>query len=169
MVVIRSDPATTDAIHIAKYTFNLSHDRSGHVRMKVDDAEVPEGLYYTREHEWVKIENDICRVGITDYAQRSLHEIVYVDLPTIGKVLTQNAAFGTVESVKAVSEVYSPLAGEVVDRNEKLVNSPELVNQQPYGAGWIVIVKPSHLQEDLKVLLNPEAYAKFLQEIAKKK
>jgi glycine cleavage system H protein len=137
--------------------------------MKVDDTEVPEGLYYTREHEWVKIENDICRVGITDYAQRSLHEIVYVDLPTIGKVLTQNVAFGTVESVKAVSEVYSPLAGEVVDRNEKLVNSPELVNQQPYGAGWIVVVKPSHLQEDLNVLLNPEAYAKFLQEIIKKK
>ena len=137
--------------------------------MKVDDTEVPEGLYYTRKHEWVKIENDICRVGITDYAQRSLHEIVYVDLPTIGKVLTENASFGTVESVKAVSEVYSPLAGEVVDRNEKLVDSPELVNQQPYGAGWIVVVKPSHLQEDLNVLLNPETYAKFLQEITRKK
>jgi glycine cleavage system H protein len=137
--------------------------------MRVEDSEVPEGLYYTREHEWVKIENDRCRIGITDYAQKSLHEVVYVDLPAVGKVLVQNASFGTVESVKAVSEVYSPLAGEVAERNEKLVDSPELVNQQPYGAGWIVIVKPSRLQEDLKTLLNPEAYAKFLQEITKKK
>jgi glycine cleavage system H protein len=141
----------------------------GMQEMRVEDSEVPEGLYYTREHEWVKIENDRCRIGITDYAQKSLHEVVYVDLPAVGKVLVQNASFGTVESVKAVSEVYSPLAGEVAERNEKLVDSPELVNQQPYGAGWIVIVKPSRLQEDLKTLLNPEAYAKFLQEITKKK
>ena len=137
--------------------------------MKVDDTEVPEDLYYTKEHEWMKIENDKCRVGITDYAQNSLHEVVYVDLPNIGKVLAQNAIFGTVESVKAVSELYSPLSGEVVERNEKLVDSPELVNQQPYGSGWIVIVKPSRLNDDLKSLLNAEGYAAFLQEVTKKK
>ena len=137
--------------------------------MKVDDTEIPDGLYYTKEHEWLKIENDRCRVGITDYAQRSLHEVVYVDLPNIGKALTQNAIFGTVESVKAVSELYSPVSGEVVERNDKLVDSPELVNQQPYGAGWIVIVKPSRLQDDLKTLLDAKAYASLLQEVTKKK
>ncbi len=136
--------------------------------MKVDENEVPDDLYYTKEHEWLKIEKDMCRVGVTDYAQKSLHEVVYVDLPNLGKVLTQNALFGTVESVKAVSELYSPVSGEVVTRNEQLADSPELINQQPYGAGWILVVKPSHLQDDLKVLLTAEAYAKFLQEVTKK-
>ncbi len=137
--------------------------------MKVADSEIPESLYYTKEHEWMKVEDGKCRIGITDYAQKSLHEVVYVDLPNIGKTLTQNVTFGTVESVKAVSEVYSPVSGEVVERNEKLVGSPELVNQDPYGVGWIVIVKPSRLQEDLKSLLGAEGYAKFLLEVVKKK
>jgi len=137
--------------------------------MKAEDSEVPEGLYYTKEHEWLKIENDKCRIGITDYAQKSLHEVVYVDLPNVVKALTQNAAFGTVESVKAVSELYSPVSGEIVQRNEELVNSPELVNKQPYGTGWIVLVKPSRLQDELKALLNAQGYAEFLQEVAKKK
>ncbi len=137
--------------------------------MKVADSEVPEGLYYTKEHEWLKIENEKCRIGITDYAQNSLHEVVYVDLPNVGKTLTQNAIFGTVESVKAVSELYSPISGEIVERNEKLVDSPELVNQEPYGSGWILVVKPSHLDDDLKSLLNANAYGDFLQEVTKKK
>lgn len=137
--------------------------------MKIDDTEVPEDLHYTKEHEWMKIENEKCRIGITDYAQKSLHEIVYVDLPNVGKTLTQNAIFGTVESVKAVSELYSPISGEVVERNEKLVDSPELVNKQPYGGGWIVVVKPSRLNDDLNSLLDARAYANFLQEVAKKK
>ena len=137
--------------------------------LKVGDSEVPEGFYYTKEHEWLKVENGKCRVGITDYAQRSLHEVVYVDLPNVGKILTQDGVIGTVESVKAVSELYSPVAGEVVERNEKLVDSPELVNQQPYGAGWIVVVKPSHMHEDMKALLSVETYRKYLQEVAEKK
>ncbi len=137
--------------------------------MEVFDSVILEGLYYTKEHEWMKVENEKCRVGITDYAQKSLHEVVYVDLPNVGKGLTQNVAFGTAESVKAVSELYSPVSGEVSERNEKLLDAPELVNQDPYGAGWIVIVKPSRLQDDLKGLLNADGYAKFLQEVAKKK
>jgi glycine cleavage system H protein len=137
--------------------------------MKVDDSDVPEGLHYTKEHEWVKVENGLCRVGVTDYAQKSLHEVVYVDLPQLGKILSQNAAFGTVESVKAVSELYSPVSGDIAERNEKLVESPELVNQDPYGAGWVVIVKPSHLQEDMKALLSADGYAAFLKELTKKK
>ncbi len=137
--------------------------------LKVADSEIREGLYYTKEHEWMKLENEKCRVGITDYAQKSLHEVVYVDLPNVGKALTQNVTFGTVESVKAVSELYSPVSGEVVERNEKLVESPELVNQDPYGAGWIVIVKPSRLPDDLKTLMNAEGYVGFLEQITKKK
>jgi glycine cleavage system H protein len=137
--------------------------------LTVADSEIPGGLYYTREHEWMKIEDEKCRIGITDYAQKSLHEVVYVDLPNVGTALTQGVTFGTVESVKAVSELYSPVSGEVVDRNEKLVESPELVNQDPYGGGWIVIVKPSRLQDDLKVLLNQEGYVGFLAEVTKKK
>ena len=137
--------------------------------MKVDDSDVPEGLHYTKEHEWMKVENGLCRVGVTDYAQKSLHEVVYVDLPQLGKILSQNAAFGTVESVKAVSELYSPVSGDIAERNEKLLQSPELVNQDPYGAGWIVIVKPSHLQQDMRALLSADSYAAFLKELTKKK
>ena len=137
--------------------------------MRTGEYEIPEGLYYTKEHEWVKVENGKCRIGITDYAQKTLHEIVYVDLPSIRKVLTQNASFGTVESVKAVSEVYSPVSGEVVERNEKLINMPELVNQDPYGAGWIVVVKPSRLDDELGTLLTDSDYVKFLDELAKKR
>jgi glycine cleavage system H protein len=116
----------------------------------------------------MKVENGKCRVGVTDYAQKALHEVVYVDLPNVGKALTQNITFGTVESVKAVSELYSPVSGEVTERNEKLVESPELVNQDPYGAGWIVIVKPSRLPTDLQALLNAEGYVSFLEELTKK-
>jgi len=137
--------------------------------MRTGEYEIPEGLYYTKEHEWVKVENGKCRIGITDYAQKTLHEIVYVDLPSIRKVLTQNASFGTVESVKAVSEVYSPVSGEVVERNEKLINMPELVNQDPYGAGWIVVVKPSRLNDELNILLTHNDYVKFLEELVKKR
>ena len=137
--------------------------------MKVDDFDVPDELHYTKEHEWMMVDNGLCRVGVTDYAQKSLHEVVYVDLPQLGKSLSQNAAFGTVESVKAVSELYSPVSGDIAERNEKLVQSPELVNQDPYGAGWIVIVKPSHLQEDMRALLSAESYAAFLKEVTKKK
>ena len=136
--------------------------------MKIDDTEVPDDLYYSREHEWLKVEKDLCRVGITDYAQKSLHEVVYVDIPNVGKALTQNDLFGTVESVKAVSELYSPISGEIMSRNESLANSPELVNKEPYGAGWILVVKPSRLQDDLKALLKAGEYVTFLQEVAKK-
>jgi len=137
--------------------------------MKIGEYEILKGLYYTREHEWMKIENEQCRIGITDYAQKTLHEVVYVDLPAQGKVLTQNASLGTVESVKAVSEMYSPISGEVTERNESLVNSPEMVNQDPYGAGWIAVVKPSCLNDEVKILLSPNDYAEFLDQLVKKR
>jgi len=137
--------------------------------MKAAGSEVPEGLYYTKEHEWMRVENGNCRVGITDYAQKSLHEVVYVELPNAGTALVQGKVFGTVESVKAVSDVYSPINGVVSERNERLQDSPELVNQEPYGAGWLVLVKPSRLQDDLKILLSAQDYAKFVEEVAEKK
>lgn len=117
----------------------------------------------------MKIENGKCRIGITDYAQKTLHEVVYVDLPNPHRNVAQQESFGTVESVKAVSEMYSPISGEIMERNEKLVNSPELVNQDPYGAGWIVVVKPSRLDDELKDLLSHADYAKFIEELVKKK
>ena len=137
--------------------------------MKVEDYEIREDLRYTKEHEWVTVDGEKCRVGVTDYAQKSLHEVVYVDLPQVGKQLKQSEVFGTVESVKAVSELYSPISGEITERNEKLVQSPELVNQDPYGEGWIAVVKPSHLEVDTKALLTAESYASYLKELTKKK
>jgi len=133
------------------------------------DVKIPEGLYYTKEHEWLKVEGGKCRVGVTDYAQQSLHEIVYVELPNIGQTVKQSATIGTVESVKAVSELNSPVSGEILERNEQLAQSPELVNKEPYDAGWIVIVKPSHLDDELKALLNPDGYRDFVEEVTKKK
>lgn len=97
----------------------------------VEGREIPVDLKYTKDHEWLRMEGDACRVGITDYAQNSLHEVVYADLPQVGRRLAQKESFGTVESVKAVSEVYSPISGEVVEVNQKLADAPELVNQQP--------------------------------------
>ena len=135
----------------------------------IGEYEIREAMYYTKEHEWLKVENEKCRVGITDYAQKTLHEVVYVDLPNLGQKTVQHQSFGTVESVKAVSELYSPISGEIVERNDKLVNSPELVNTDPYGSGWVVVVKPSRLSEELKALLTNEDYGRFIGDLVKKK
>jgi len=107
------------------------------------------------------------RIGITDHAQESLHEIVFVDLPKIGAKVERMGLLGTVESVKAVSEVYSPVEGEVVKVNSALEKAPELVNKDPYGEGWIVIIKPSDLKADLKALLTPREYAQLLSKDAR--
>ncbi|MCS7385680.1 MAG: glycine cleavage system protein GcvH [Candidatus Methanomethylicota archaeon] len=131
--------------------------------MKVNDYEVREELYYTKEHEWAKIEGELVRIGITDYAQKQLRDIVYVELPEVGKKISKMGVLGTVESVKAVSEVYSPLSGEVVEVNEELENSPELINQDPYGEGWIAVLKPSNLEEELKDLMKADEYAEYLK------
>jgi len=129
----------------------------------VNDYEVPEELYYTKEHEWVKVEGKVCRIGVTDYAQRSLHEIVFVDLPKVGAKVNQSQSLGSVESVKAVADVFAPISGEVQETNAKLADAPELVNQQPYGDGWIVVIKPFNLEAELKDLLDARAYADFLK------
>jgi len=137
--------------------------------MKVGDYEVPDDLYYSKEHEWMKIEDDNCRVGLTDYAQKSLHEVVFVDLPKIGINVSQAQSVGTVESVKAVADVFSPVSGEIVEANQSLPDRPELVNQNPYGDGWIAIIKPSNLDAEIKSLLDARNYSEYLKSIIEKK
>ena len=129
---------------------------------------VPDGLYYTKEHEWVRVEGDKCRVGVTDYAQNSLHEIVYVELPKVGVKVAQMQSLGTVESVKAVADVYSPIAGEVLEVNNSLSDAPELVNKTPYSDGWITLIRPADMKKDLGTLMSPQAYKELLKTVAGK-
>jgi glycine cleavage system H protein len=103
----------------------------------------PDDRRYTKEHEWVKVEGDRARVGITDYAQNQLGDVVYLELPEVGRVLRAGETFGTVESVKAVSELFAPLAGEVVEVNSELVSGPEAINTDPHGKGWMIVIRPS--------------------------
>ena len=124
---------------------------------------VPENLYYTKEHEWLKIEDDTATIGITDYAQKSLHEIVFVDLPEIKRKVRQMEPIGTVESVKAVSEIYTPISGEIMEVNKELNEKPELVNQDPYGKGWIAKIRPENLDNEIKNLLTPQQYREYLK------
>ncbi len=132
------------------------------------DFTVPDGLYYTKEHEWLRVEGDKCRVGVTDYAQNSLHEIVYVELPKLGARVAQMQSIGTVESVKAVADVYSPIAGEVLEVNNTLSDAPELVNKTPYSDGWITLIRPADMKKDLGTLMSPQAYKDLLKKISEK-
>lgn len=118
----------------------------------------PRDLKYTKEHEWVRVvPGGIAIIGISDFAQRELGDVVFVDLPTVGKSYEQFAKFGEIESVKTVSDLFLPLAGEVIEVNQKLKDSPELVNQDPHGDGWIVRIKVTDL-EQVSRLLNSEDY-----------
>jgi glycine cleavage system H protein len=124
---------------------------------------VPEDLRYSSEHEWVSIDGALARVGITDYAQSALGDVVYVQLPDVGANVMAGASCAEVESTKSVSDIYSPLSGTVVEVNELLVDGPERVNQEPYGAGWIFVVEMADPSE-LDALLDPEAYRRLLDE-----
>jgi glycine cleavage system H protein len=133
------------------------------------EFQIPAEFYYTKEHEWVRVEGTNCRIGVTDYAQNSLHEIVYVDLPKVGAKVAQMQSLGTVESVKAVADVYSPISGVVLEVNSELSDAPELVNKSPYEKGWITIITPDDLKRDLITLMRPEAYRAFVKQITEKK
>ncbi len=128
-------------------------------------ANIPKDLRYTREHEWAKQEGARVRVGITDFAQEQLGDVVFVELPKVGGKVTQNKGFGVVESVKAVSDLFAPLSGEVVEVNAALPKSPETVNQDPYGKGWMIVIAPSDPKE-LENLLTAEQYEKLVAEAA---
>jgi glycine cleavage system H protein len=123
---------------------------------------VPTELRYTEEHEWIRIEGDnIAYIGVTDFAQGELGDIVYVEIETEGEELEQNAVFGTVEAVKTVSDLYLPVAGKILEVNEKLANEPEIVNSDPYGDGWMVKIELKDPSE-LEGLLSPESYNDFI-------
>jgi glycine cleavage system H protein len=122
--------------------------------VKVDAYEVPEGLYYSKDFEWIKIEGDKIRMGITDYAQKSLREIVYAELPTAGTEIKQGEPYGTVESVKAVSDLIAAVSGTIEEVNQEVPSKPELLNEDPYVHGWLLIVKPANLQAELANLMD---------------
>jgi glycine cleavage system H protein len=127
----------------------------------------PEELKYTKEHEWAKLEGNVIRVGITHYAQDALGDIVYVDLPSPGTQVAAGQAFGEVESTKSVSDIYSPVSGSITERNARLEEAPDLVNQEPYGEGWMVLIEPTNASE-LDGLLSATDYKAFIEAEAAK-
>lgn len=123
----------------------------------------PDSLRYSRDHEWVSVEGDLCIIGITHYAQDELGEVVFVEVPEPGQEFEAHEEIGTIESVKAVAEVFTPVAGEIVEVNEALAETPELINQDPHGEGWLVKVRFSS-QDDLEQLMDAAAYQQFLED-----
>ena len=123
----------------------------------------PEELHYTQSHEWVRIDGDVGTIGITDYAQKELGEIVYLELPEVGHVFNADEEFGTVESVKAVSELFTPLAGEIVEINKAAISEPGIVNDDPFGDGWLIKMKLS-TDEEVGKLMSAEDYANYVQQ-----
>jgi len=123
--------------------------------------EFPEGLKYSKEHEWVLVEGTSATIGITEYAQEELGDIVFVELPEVGEKIVKDDPFGAVESVKAVSDIYAPVSGEVMETNEILPDNPETINDDPYGDGWMVRVELSDI-DDLKDLMDAEEYAEYV-------
>ena len=122
----------------------------------------PADCKYTKEHEWVRLEGDTATVGITDYAQRELGDVVFVELPAPGAQIVQGETFGVVESVKAASDLYAPIGGEVLEANDSLADSPDLVNKEPFAGGWMLKVRPADAT-DLDRLLDAAAYDSFIQ------
>ena len=122
---------------------------------------IPETLKYTNDHEWVALDGDVATVGITDFAQSELGDIVFVDIPTVGETLAQGEKFGDIEAVKTVAEAYMPMSGEVLEQNEELDGAPELVNSDPYGQGWMIKIKCSDLSEFDK-LLSADQYKEII-------
>jgi len=122
----------------------------------------PKEYRYTRDHEWVKVEDDICVVGVTDFAQQELGEVVYVEVPEPGQVFNAHDEIGTIESVKAVADIFTPVAGEIVELNEELQDSPDLVNRDPYGDGWFVKIAVED-PDELDSLMDAEAYRRHAE------
>jgi len=123
---------------------------------------IPENLKYTKDHEWIKVDGDTTTVGITDYAQNELGDIVFVEIETEGETLNKEEVFGTVEAVKTVSDIFMPISGEVVEVNPKLEDSPEIVNKDPYGEGWLIKIKFSEKSE-LEDLLDADKYKELIE------
>ena len=125
--------------------------------VKVNDVEVPEGLYYSKDYEWVKIEDGKARIGLTDFAQKQLREIVFAELPAEGDSIKRDEPYGTVESVKAVSDLIAPISGTIEKVNGEVQSSPDLLNKDPYNKGWLLIVSPSDNEELKKIMDQTKA------------
>ncbi|MFX0044906.1 MAG: glycine cleavage system protein GcvH [Candidatus Hermodarchaeota archaeon] len=128
-----------------------------------EGSNVPEDLMYNKEHEWVKVEGNLVIVGITDYAQNALHEITFVELPEVGSTVEASTECGLVESMKASSDIFAPVSGEIAEVNTQLEDAPELVNEDPYGKGWMMKIKPSNLDEEKKALMDSKTYAEYIE------
>lgn len=137
--------------------------------VEVEGYEVPEGLYYSKDWMWIKIEDGKARIGVTDYAQKQMREIVFAELPRAGDEVRRGEPFGTLESVKAVSDLISPLTGRIVEVNSRASDSPEIINEDPYGEGWLILIEPANLEEDLKTLMSFEQAVEWYREIAREK
>ena len=135
--------------------------------VKVGAYEVPEGIYYSKDFEWIKVEGDKVRMGVTDYAQKALREIVYAELPSAGGEVKQGEPYGTVESVKAVSDLVAAISGTIDEVNEEVQSKPELLNEDPYGKGWLLVVRPSNLQAEIAILMDFNASVEWHKDQAK--
>jgi len=135
--------------------------------VKVDDFEVVEGLYYSKEFEWARVEDGKVRIGITEYAQKQLREIVFAELPSVGDEIKQNDPYGAVESVKAVSDLVAPLSGTIEKVNEEVMDKPELLNEDPYEKGWLLVISPSNLNAELKELMDFDKAVEWHKELVK--
>lgn len=130
--------------------------------INVNDYTVLKDLLYTKQHEWVRVEDDTVTIGISDFAQKKLKEVVYVELPEVGRDVRKDESIASVESVKSVEDIYAPVSGKIVEVNETLIDAPEKVNEDPYGEGWMFKIKLSDRNE-LNDLLKPEEYAEFIK------
>lgn len=129
--------------------------------MKEEAMDIPKDLLYTKDHEWIRIDGDIATVGITDFAQGELGDVVFVQLPDAGAAAVQGESFGSIEAVKAVADIYAPVSGEIIEVNQALTENPEKMNESPYEDGWIVKIKVSNLDAEKAALLNPDAYSEI--------
>jgi len=132
----------------------------------MEEHDIPKDLLYTKEHEWVRIEDEDCAlIGITDFAQNALGDVVYVEIPDVGSTVIEMTQIGFIESVKVASELYTPVSGEIIELNTEMMDGvPELVNTDPYGDGWIMRVRTSNWEADRKQLLSAEEYEKIIEE-----
>ncbi len=137
--------------------------------VKVEDFEVAEGLYYSKDWMWVKKEDGKAKIGITDYAQKQLNEVVFAELPSVGEVVKKGETFGTVESVKAVSDLIAPVSGKIEEVNKEVADNPGILNEDPFNKGWLLIVSPTSLEEDLKTLMDFQAAVSWHKELAKER
>lgn len=135
--------------------------------VNIGEYEVKEGLYYSEKDFWASVEDGKVRIGLSDYAQKQLKEIVFIELPNVGSEITKGESFGAVESVKAVSDLIAPVSGRILEKNDGVEGSPEKLNEEPYEAGWLLVVEPSNLEADLKDLMDFNAAVKRYEGLAK--